>query len=414
MKQKKFSLSEKTLYLFFVLALVFIVVFQIHFFINAKKRIVEELLSTHTGMNVESIVFDSVKTLPQLKLKQLQKQGATLYRGVLYIKRGNKIVKIPLENTLIFRAGKDLLYLNIIFDLLLIWITLYFYIKIFADISKVNTTIKLTANGELGPEHLPDAEVAEVDKIIENFKTIYTDSLKKERELKRKTQFESLGLVSAQIIHDLKNSFTYLSVMIYKAKNSKNIDEIKSILYSAERKIHELKDAMESVLGALKEGRDLEIKDIDICTLKNGLKDQFAPILINEDIDFKIEFDSSLMGKSVYANPYQIVKAIENLIYNSIKILKKQKGREKKIIVEFNSKGENLEIIVCDNGEGVCEEIKNSLFDSFVSKSENGIGLGLSIVKEYIEKNGGTVKLETDNDLTKFIISLPFNGKKGE
>ncbi len=413
MKQKNFTLSIKTLYIMLILVFAIIIVLQFYFLKNAEQKITQELLLTHTGMHLNEVSKKDVDKLPLDKKLELQKKGATLHKGFLYIKRDGKIAGMRLEKTMIFKIGRDLIYLNIIFDLLLIWIALYFYFKIFVDISKANTTIELSANGKFFPEKLPEVEVEGVDRIIENFRTVYLNFLKTEREMKRKSQFESLGLVSARIIHDLKNSLAYILVMIYKAKTLESKNEINDILNAVDIKIDELRIALEDVLGALKGGKDLKIEDVDIEVIKNGFEREFELLSKNLGIDFNVTFDNDLIGKVIAVNPYHFKSAIENLIHNSIKVLEKSAQKEKKIGLNFIKKGKNIEIVVWDNGDGIKEEIKSNIFDTFVSGDGKGVGLGLSTVKEFVESNGGNIRIEVDKEgLTKFILTLPFTGRK--
>ena len=164
MKQKNFTLSIKTLYIMLILVFANIIALQFYFLKNAEKKIKRELLLTHTGRHLNIIPSSAIKKLPPEKRMELEKKGATFYNGFLYINRNGKIAGMRLKDTMIYKVGKDLLFLNIIFDLLLIWIALYFYFKIFVDISKANTTIELSANGKFVPEKLPDVEVEGVDK----------------------------------------------------------------------------------------------------------------------------------------------------------------------------------------------------------------------------------------------------------
>ncbi len=415
MKQKNFTLSIKTLYIMLILVFANIIALQFYFLKNAEKKIKRELLLTHTGRHLNIIPSSAIKKLPPEKRMELEKKGATLYKGFLYIKRNGKIAGMRLKDTMIYKVGKDLLFLNIIFDLLLIWIALYFYFKIFVDISKANTTIELSANGKFVPEKLPDVEVEGVDRIIENFRTIYLNFLKTEKEIKRKSQFESLGLVSAKIIHDLKNSLAYILVMIYKAKTVESRSEVNDILNAINIKIDELRIALEDVLGALKGGKELKVEYVDIEVIKSAFEREFGILSKNLGIDFKISFDTDLIGKEIAVNPFHFKSAIENLIHNSIKILEKSEKKEKKMGLDFIKKDKNIEIIVWDNGDGIKNDIKNNIFETFVSGDARGIGLGLSTVKDFVESNGGNIHVQLDEKgLTKFILTLPFaGGKKG-
>ncbi|BBB32409.1 hypothetical protein TTHT_0847 [Thermotomaculum hydrothermale] len=412
MKQKNFTLSIKTLYIILILIFLIIIFFQFYFLRNAQRKLTQNLILTHSGKNISFVDKNSLKNLGREKLKKLEEKGTILEGNTLYIKRNGQVVKVNLEETMVFKIGRNLIYLNVIFDLLLIWVALYFYFKIFVDISRANATIELSTNGKIVPEKMPEVDVEGVDRIIENFRTVYVEYLKTEKAVQRKTHFENLGLVSSRIIHDLKNSLAYILVMIYKANSLEPKKEVKDLLTSVDIKVNELRLALEEVLAALREGKDLKIENIDIEVLKNGFEKEFSLLTKSLGIDFKLDFDSSLLGKTISVNPLYIKSAVENLGYNSIKAV--EKNKDKKMGIEFSKQGENLNITVWDNGEGVSEKIKENIFDTFVSGDGNGIGLGLNTVKEYMNKLGGKVSFKKENGLTKFILTVPFKAKKKE
>ena len=74
--------------------------------------------------------------------------------------------------------------------------------------------------------------------------------------------------------------------------------------------------------------------------------------------------------------------------------------------------GDNIEIKVADNGNGIPENIRDKIFEPFFTTKEvgEGTGLGLSIVFGIIEDHRGTIDVESEPGKgTKFTITLPKN-----
>ena len=101
---------------------------------------------------------------------------------------------------------------------------------------------------------------------------------------------------------------------------------------------------------------------------------------------------------------------IRNLLSNAIKFTKA--GGE--VRVKVMEKDDMLYISVKDDGVGMKEEIKNKLFkiDQHVTTKgtdqEKGTGLGLILSKEFVEKNGGEIWVETEEGKgSEFIFTLP-------
>jgi signal transduction histidine kinase len=71
----------------------------------------------------------------------------------------------------------------------------------------------------------------------------------------------------------------------------------------------------------------------------------------------------------------------------------------------------NAIITIADNGDGIPESIRGTLFDSFKSNKSEGNGLGLWIVKEIVHGHGGTIQYRSSSvsgrSGTIFRISLP-------
>jgi PAS domain S-box-containing protein len=111
-----------------------------------------------------------------------------------------------------------------------------------------------------------------------------------------------------------------------------------------------------------------------------------------------------------YADKNMITTVIRNLISNAIKFTE-SKG---KIEIACNGDENFVEITISDNGIGINMDNLDNLFriDSYYSTSgtlgESGTGLGLIICKEFIEKNKGTIKVESEEGKgSAFTFTLP-------
>lgn len=110
----------------------------------------------------------------------------------------------------------------------------------------------------------------------------------------------------------------------------------------------------------------------------------------------------------IFADRYRITQVISNIINNAIKFTDQGVIT---IIGKVNST--ELSVQISDTGKGIDHEIISRLFDKFVSRSEQGTGLGLFISKNIIESHGGTIigfNQENGTGAT-FIFTLPLNSK---
>ena len=73
-----------------------------------------------------------------------------------------------------------------------------------------------------------------------------------------------------------------------------------------------------------------------------------------------------------------------------------------------------LEICIIDNGGGVANEIKENIFDPFVTTKTSGTGLGLALVAKTVSDHGGIIECESGTGKTIFRILLPAASKQGQ
>ncbi|MDD2196649.1 MAG: PAS domain S-box protein [Bacteroidales bacterium] len=112
----------------------------------------------------------------------------------------------------------------------------------------------------------------------------------------------------------------------------------------------------------------------------------------------------------VFVDEEMIKTALRNLVSNSIKFT----PNSGTVNISSNSKGDSIEISIADSGVGIPENKIPILFDnnfnftSLGTNKEKGTGLGLKLVKNFIDKNGGKIHVESiEGQGSTFTISFP-------
>ena len=102
----------------------------------------------------------------------------------------------------------------------------------------------------------------------------------------------------------------------------------------------------------------------------------------------------------------KLERALFNLLLNACESVDAHVGKINASILEMV---DGVEITITDNGRGVPNSIRGTLFEPFVSQGkENGTGLGLTVVQKIIQDHGGEVAVErTSPEGTVFRITLP-------
>ncbi len=149
-------------------------------------------------------------------------------------------------------------------------------------------------------------------------------------------------------------------------------------------------------------------KPVDIKSLVMKVIEQSPPL---DNIKVSIKNVSRL--PEIYADTQQLESAFENIIQNSFQAM--PNGGE--LSIEFAlkeglrlSKASTVKISFSDTGEGIAPEHLSRVFERYFSTKSSGKGLGLALVKEYVEGHGGTVMAESQlSKGTTITVSLPVN-----
>ena len=126
----------------------------------------------------------------------------------------------------------------------------------------------------------------------------------------------------------------------------------------------------------------------------------------NPSVRFEIHFDPAL--PSFRFDPEQIQRVVTNLVNNSISAVEKTESPCVRIETHYEQRLKLVRIIVSDNGVGIPENIRDRVFEPYVTTKEHGTGLGLAIVKKMIEDHQGSIRVFANSPKgTKFVVELP-------
>jgi signal transduction histidine kinase len=215
------------------------------------------------------------------------------------------------------------------------------------------------------------------------------------------------------VAHDLKNPFNSLLVLSklllddYDTfTDDERIQFIQQIKSSAENTYSLLQNLLE--WASAQSGKAVIIKEqIDLAKLSQEAIILLKPIAKNK----KISLDSHVNRNTLaYADKNMISTVLLNLVSNAVKFTQHSGTIEVKAIEKNN----HVEVEISDTGIGISEENMAKLFKPDVkfhtmgTDKEKGTGLGLLLCKEFVEKNDGSIWVEsTVGKGSSFHFSLP-------
>ena len=119
-----------------------------------------------------------------------------------------------------------------------------------------------------------------------------------------------------------------------------------------------------------------------------------------------LEMDLAADLPPVLIDHIQIQQVVLNLVRNSIDALTDCETGT--ITVATVPGGRMVEVVVSDNGPGLSPEVRDRVFEPFVSTKHDGIGIGLSICRTIVEAHGGRIAVDADTRSgAAFRFSVP-------
>jgi signal transduction histidine kinase len=149
-----------------------------------------------------------------------------------------------------------------------------------------------------------------------------------------------------------------------------------------------------------------EVRPVDVNAVVVGEYEQFKDALVAEGIEVDLRLASDLTPWEM--NETLLRRAILSLVVNAKDSLKGKKKGQVRISTEVDNSSQ-LIIRVKDNGCGIGKGIINDIFDLFyTTKGKYGNGVGLAMVKKFVESAGGTVSVVSHTGVgSVFTLCFP-------
>jgi PAS domain S-box-containing protein len=152
----------------------------------------------------------------------------------------------------------------------------------------------------------------------------------------------------------------------------------------------------------------LQPENVDIIKIIGEICSSVAEYTKSKNINLK--YSSSIEEKVIACDPDKIERIMLNLLSNAIKF----NNPDGEVTVKINTEKGNILVSVEDNGAGIPKEKQEYIFDRFVqvdkslSRNFEGSGIGLSLVKSFVDMHEGQIWLESEPGKgSKFMFTLP-------
>jgi len=235
--------------------------------------------------------------------------------------------------------------------------------------------------------------------------TMMSEMQRKNRELE-KVSFE-LDRFVYSASHDLRAPLTSILGLLYLLRDDTKDDNTLHYIRLMEDSILKLDNTIKDIVAYSRNSRsELSSEPIELSVLVGEILSSLR-YLENPDLILSEIVHVDLVDV-FYADRNRLQVILNNLLSNSIRY--RHPERQPDIRIHCEVLGNEIRLVVSDNGIGISERHIDRIFDMFYRSNEGstGSGLGLYIVRETIRKMNGTIQVESEQGKsTVFTITIP-------
>jgi signal transduction histidine kinase len=239
---------------------------------------------------------------------------------------------------------------------------------------------------------------------------LYAKVFSVEEGLRRSERLTALGLLSAEVAHEIRNPLTVMKLLCDTLGQGLAPDDAKQEDLGVMReKVTHMEGVVSRVLGMSK-AQSGAFKSLRLDEAAEGavmllrLKFQQAGVEATVDVEPGLP--------PVEGNPGQVQQVFLNLLLNAVQAMPKGGRLAVRVAREAGPVGEVIAVRIADTGSGIPPAILPKIFESFFTSREDGTGLGLAIVKRILRDHRGDIVVESTGAAgTTFRFWIPASGR---
>jgi two-component system sensor histidine kinase AtoS len=259
------------------------------------------------------------------------------------------------------------------------------------------------------PAHIQVIPVLKADSLLAIL--IFINDVSEHEQIRLRTQQLEhravLGEFTAIFAHEVRNPINNISTGLQLLSSRISDDDPhQDAINRMQSDCTRLNHLMESVLAF---ARPLEprFEPMDVGILMKKILDRWRPRLARVNINSF--YQESEPGLQVMGDPRSLEQVFTNLISNAVEAMS-QKGGTLAVRItksEFIANLPQVEVSVSDNGPGIPDEIREHIFEPFITSKSGGTGLGLAITKRIVIAHQGSITVNSFPGGTVFHVYLP-------
>ena len=226
-------------------------------------------------------------------------------------------------------------------------------------------------------------------------------------ELTRQGMMAERGLTAAVLAHEIRNPLQALRFQLHSLrKNSENPDKVTGTAQTIDSELLRIQQLVSDYLEHEKAAA-FRVQRVNLAEAAGGLKTLLDELL--RESNTKLTIEAPAGDQAVYAlcDPHALRQVLMNLVLNAQQAM----GQGGAISIRIGREEPFGTIDVIDTGPGIPEEMRAKLFKPFQTTRKEGHGIGLALVKRFVDNFGGSISVDSQLGRgTTFHLKLPLVG----
>ncbi len=242
-------------------------------------------------------------------------------------------------------------------------------------------------------------------KYILAFDRDITDRRKAERDLRHAQRIKLAGEMATGIAHEIKNPLAGIKLAMETLAETPRLEaDDREVLYQVIGQVARIESLLKGILSFARPPKP-QMASTNVNEILHSVAD-FMEKTMAERRSLRLIREFDCQCQNVLADPQQLQQVFMNLLLNASDAM----SGVGTIVLRTSCDPEQraVRIEIDDEGPGIADELRDTLFEPFVSTKAKGAGLGLAVSKRLVEEHGGTITAENRPEGgARFTVVLP-------
>lgn len=275
--------------------------------------------------------------------------------------------------------------------------------QISKPVRRLTMATNSVAGGDLNIE-IRENYHGEVRELVDGFNYMVKELKRNQVELRNMEREAAWRDIAKQVAHEIKNPLTPMRLSIqqlvaaYEDKSPKFNAIFDKVTQTLIKQIDMLKN-IASEFSSFARMPNIKLEVMDLKEVVNDTINLFS----EERVNIWSNIDGAVWMKG---DKEQFRRIMINLFRNAVQ------ANADKISIELTEQKETYDLFVMDNGDGIPKNVKDDIFKIDVTTKDQGMGLGLTMAKRYMDSVGGSIQVKnTSKDGTTIQLRIKKNHK---